>query len=215
MVETPYRGRPIHVDELDVHRGNPMQWHVATRRVVGFAVAYAVVALAAAVFTETLANVPRTWQSPALIFAGLIISLFGLTVLLGIAVSLAVWIWVAVRQTREFGAPAYGHLGFWGAGAFLVLFAAGYVVPGGVYLAAAVRLLGAVLLIAGVLHTRAWLRRRSDPDRPSAADRYSLVTGGDPASPLAAQPTADDWNASLWDPDVLKDIERRRHQRDH
>ena len=189
-----------------------MQWYVATRRVVGFALAYMGVVLAAAVFTDTLANVPRALQAHAVVFAGLIIGLIGLGVVLGIVICVAFWIWAALQQTRNHGAPAYGHLGFWGAGAFGVLFALGYVVPGGVYVAAAVRVLASALLIAGVLHTRAWLRRRSDPDRPYAADRYSLVTGGDPASPLAAQPTAEDWNASQWDPDVLKDIERRRNR---
>jgi hypothetical protein len=189
-----------------------MQWYVATRRVVAFAVAYAVAVVAAAVFTDTLADVPRSLQAHAVVVAALTIGLIGLGAVLGIVISVAFWIWAAIQQTREHGAPAYGHLGFWGAGAFLVLFALAYVVPGGVYVAAAVRVLASALLIAGVLHTRAWLRRRSDPDRPYAADRYSLVTGGDPVAPLAAQPTAEDWDASLWDPDVLKDIERRRHR---
>jgi hypothetical protein len=147
-----------------------MQWHVATRRVVGFAVAYAIVVLVAAVFTDTLANVPRPLQARAVVVAGLIIGLIALAVVLGIVFSVVFWIWAAIQQTREHGAPAYGHLGFWGAGAFVLLFAFGYVVPGGVYVAAAVRVLAAVLLIAGVLQTRAWLRRRSDPERSYAAD---------------------------------------------
>jgi hypothetical protein len=58
-----------------------------------------------------------------------------------------------------------------------------------------------------MLHTRAWFRRRIGPERP-----YDLVTGGAAAAPLAAQPSADDWNASQWDPDVMRDIERRRHR---
>ncbi|MEV8511517.1 hypothetical protein [Dactylosporangium sp. NPDC051484] len=185
---------------------------MATRRVVGFAVAYAVVVLAAAVFTDTLRNRPQTLHATAVTIAGLFIGLIGLATVLGIVITVVYWIWVAIRQTREHGAPAYGHLGFWGVGAFLVLFVLGYVVPAGVYVTAAERVLASALLIAGVLHTRAWLRRRSDPGRPYAADRYSLVTGGDAASPLAAQPTAEDWNASLWDPDVLADIERRRNR---
>jgi hypothetical protein len=192
-----------------------MQWHVATRRVVWFTVAYAILVLAATVFADRLANVPRPMQAHAVAIAGLIIGFIGLGVVLGLMISVAFWIWAAIGQTREHGAPAYGHLGFWGAGAFVVLFALGYVVPGGVYVAGALRVLGSALLIAGVLHTRAWLRQRSgDPDRPYAADRYSLVTGGDPDSPLAAQPTAEDWNASQWDPDVLKEVERRRRNDD-
>jgi hypothetical protein len=131
-----------------------MQWYVATRWLVGFAVAYAVVVLAAAVLTDTLANVPRPLQAHAVVVAGLVIGLIGLGVVLGMMISVAFWIWAAIKQTREHGAPAYGHLGFWGAGAFLVLFAVACVVPGGVYVAAAVRVLASALLIAGVLHTR-------------------------------------------------------------
>jgi hypothetical protein len=126
--------------------------------------------------------------------------------------TVAYWICAAIQQTREHGAPAYGHLGFWAIDAFVVLFPAGYFVPDGVYGVAAERVFASALFIAGVLHTRAWLRRRSDADRPSGADRHSMVIGDEPASPLAAQPTADDWNASLWDPGVLNDIERRRQE---
>jgi hypothetical protein len=47
-----------------------------------------------------------------------------------------------------------------------VLFVLGYVVPGGVYVAVAERVLASALLIVGVLHTRAWLRWRRDPEDP-------------------------------------------------
>jgi hypothetical protein len=39
-------------------------------------------------------------------------------------------------------------------------------VPGGVYVAVAERVLASALLIVAVLHTRAWLRWRSDPEDP-------------------------------------------------
>ena len=79
----------------------------------------------------------------------------------------------------------------------------------------ALRLAGAVLLILGVRHTRAWLRSRADPGgEPYEARLYSLTTGGRPPSPLSPTPSGDDWDASVWDPDVLRDIDRRRRPED-
>jgi hypothetical protein len=189
-----------------------MQWYVATRRVVGFAVAFALAVLGSAVYVDAVdaAFVPR--MVTAMTGVGVGLGLLVLGTLLGLAITVPFWVWQAVRQTREHGSPDYGHLGYWGVGAFLVLFVVGFVVPGGVYAAVAPRVLGSALLVAGVLHTRAWVRGRTAPDRPYAADRYDLVSGGDASSPLAAQPTADDWNAAQWDPDVDRQIERRRHR---
>ncbi|GIJ72254.1 hypothetical protein [Virgisporangium ochraceum] len=189
-----------------------MQWYVATRRVVGFAVAFAVAVLGSAVYVDAVDAAPAPRMVTAMTGVGVGLGLLVLGTLLGLAITVPFWVWQAVRQTREHGSPGHGHLGYWGVGAFLVLFAAGFVVPGGVYAAAAPRVLGSALLVAGVLHTRAWVRGRTAPDRPYAADRYDLVSGGDTSSPLAAQPTADDWNAAQWDPDVDRQIERRRHR---
>ena len=50
-------------------------------------------------------------------------------------------------------------------------------------------------LVAGVLLTRARIRRETG--RPTLAARPALVT-------------ADDWDASSWDPEIHKEIDRRR-----
>ncbi|MEV4387296.1 hypothetical protein AB0J68_16530 [Micromonospora sp. NPDC049580] len=77
---------------------------------------------------------------------------------------------------------------------------------------AALRTLGAAALIGGVLHSRRRvLRLIAHVDRV-VAGHYSAVAGQDPAWPLSPTPTSDDWNASQWDPDVLRDIEARRHR---
>lgn len=191
-----------------------MEFDVATRRVVRFAVAYVVVLLAALAYVLATRARPATLQATGLVILLLILGLAGLAVVLGLLITVSFWLRAAVVQTRKHRGPDFGQPGFWAVGAFYVLFAAGFLVPGGALVAAAVRILAAVVLVAGVRHTAAWLRQRTDPDRPAGADRYDFVTGGDPAAPLAAQPTAEDWNASQWDPDVLKDIERRRYRHD-
>ncbi|WP_426504875.1 hypothetical protein ACPPVO_45460 [Dactylosporangium sp. McL0621] len=188
-----------------------MEFYVATRRVVAFAVAYAVVITVAAAFVYRYANIPRTLQARGIVIFVLVLGLIALGVVLGILITTVFWIYSSVKQSREHGMPPYGHLGYYGIGAFFLLFVLAYGVPG-LWVSAGVRVLACALLIAGVLHTRNWLRARSAPGRPYAADRYSIVTGGDPVAPLAAQPTADDWNASQWDPSVQEEIERRRRR---
>jgi hypothetical protein len=169
-----------------------MQHDVATRRVIGFAVAFAVVELAAAAFVAT--------RSTATLVGIVVFGLIGLAVVVGLLISIVQWVWTTVRETRELGAPPYRHLGIWGVGAFAGLWALGYAAPGGIAVQVAVRLLGLGLLVGGVLHTRAWLDSHADPDRPRRDD----------GSSMSPRPTAGDWDASAWDPEVLSDIERRR-----
>ncbi|MEU7870454.1 hypothetical protein [Dactylosporangium sp. NPDC049140] len=190
-----------------------MEFYVATRRVVAFAIAYAAIVVVDAVFVAGwyAADVPGVLQAHWIVIAVVVLGLVALGVVLGILITTAFWVYSSVKQSREHGAPPYGHLGYYGIGAFFLLFVFAYAVPG-IWGNAAVRLAGCALLIAGVLHTRGWLRARSNPGRPYAADRYSMVTGGDPVGPLAAQPTADDWNAAQWDPSVQEEIERRRRR---
>ncbi|WP_433206286.1 hypothetical protein ACQP00_39280 [Dactylosporangium sp. CS-047395] len=188
-----------------------MEWNAACRRVIAFTVAYAVLIALVTVLVLAYGDLPRELQAKAVWLFMLILGYVALGISVGLLISLAFYIYAAVRQTREHGAPAYGHLGFWGAGAFVALWVAGLVIPS-LLAVSVLRLVGCALLIAGVVHTRAWIRAKVAPGRPYAADRYDLVTGGETSSPIAAQPTADDWNASQWDPDVLKDIERRRYR---
>jgi hypothetical protein len=59
----------------------------------------------------------------------------------------------------------------------------------------ALRVGGILVLIAGVVAARARIGRATG--HPGLAARPQLIT-------------SDDWDASKWDPEVLRDIERRR-----
>jgi hypothetical protein len=170
-------------------------------------VAFAVVSVAAALWVDRLAGRPRTTASAWLVVTGQGIGLTGPGILLGVLITLLYWIVAAVRLSRVHGTPGSGHLGYWAIGLLAAAFVVSHLVPGGLFAGAAVRVAGSAVLVTGVLHTRAWFRRRVAPERP-----YDLVTGGTTAAPLAARPSAEDWNASRWDPEVMRDIERRRHR---
>ncbi|MGK5741332.1 hypothetical protein [Micromonospora sp. URMC 103] len=87
--------------------------------------------------------------------------------------------------------------------------------PAGFHLA---RAAGAILLIIGALITRSRLGRwlanppaaTDDPPRsqPQQLRSRAQIVG----VPLPAEPQPEDWNASLWDPEVQEDIERRRRR---
>ncbi|MGI5239756.1 hypothetical protein [Dactylosporangium sp. CA-139066] len=179
-----------------------MQLSVAARRVVGFAVAYAVVELAVAALLAATGNVPSSLQARAVVVTLLVIGLVGFAVVLGLLISGISWLVAAAREAREQGRPTNRLIGFYVFGAFVLLFVLGFFdLPGGVYAAIAVRMLGVAALIAGVRHSTAVLRQGAGVKRPYSEE-----------PPMVARPTAEDWDASVWDPDVLKDIDRRRHK---
>jgi hypothetical protein len=180
-------------------------WYTACRRVIRFAAAFAVVAVVSAVYIQIVDGRPSSLLAGAMVVFGLAISLIGLGVTLGVIITVAFWGVQAARLAREHGSAAMGPLGYWGAGVFVVLFGVSYLASPWPAVYGVIRVLGAAVLIAAILHDRRWYAARIGAEQP-----YSMVTGGDTASPQAAQPTADDWNASAWDPDVQRDIERRR-----
>ena len=201
----------------------PADWASANNRVVSFAAFFAVASVAAAFLAHSLAGLAAVTADtdPAaqagMALGGMIISLLALGSMLGLLISWLFWWRSAQRLSAAHGAPGHGHLGYWGSGAFAVLLAASYPVPSGfadasagLVVQAGLRVAGAAALVAGVLHTRGWLRDRGPG---TAVATYSLTTGGEPASPVAATPTADDWNAAVWDPAVQEEIERRRRPR--
>ena len=155
---------------------------VATRRVVGSAVVFAV----ALVLTTGLARIGPwvagdvtgvSWLTIAVAVAGLV----ALGAVLALLVSAGVWVVLTWRLSKRHGTPAYGQSGFWGLG----IFAVSVVVPGPL-----VTLGGVVVLAMGLWHTLTAMRRLDGP---------------------VAEPGAvGDWDASVWDPGVLDDIERRR-----
>ncbi|MFI5907526.1 hypothetical protein [Dactylosporangium sp. NPDC051541] len=184
---------------------NNADWYAACRRVIRFTVAYAVIAVVSAVYIQILAGRPTGLLAGWMVVFGLAISLIGLGVTLGVVLTVVFWGVQAAKLANRHGSPALGPLGFWGAGAFVVLFALSYLVAAWPLLYGIVRVMAAVVLIAAIVHDRKWYAGKIGAEQP-----YSMVTGGDARSPLAAQPTADDWNAGLWDPDVQHDIDRRR-----
>ncbi|MFY1693468.1 hypothetical protein [Plantactinospora sp. WMMB782] len=177
---------------------------LASRRVVRFSVVYAVVvatvnALGAAGFATIRGGAA---QPTELNGSALIVAAFGglvaLVCLLGLLISTVVWIVSAHRLT-----PAGpGLAGYGGLVLCLLLVASAFVLPlrmptvgGAVAVDAGLRIGGVLVLVGGVLLARAQIRRRSG--QPTLAGRPALVS-------------TDDWDASKWDPEVLRDIERRR-----
>ncbi|MFI1990285.1 hypothetical protein [Actinoplanes sp. NPDC020271] len=179
-------------------------WELAGKRTIRFAIAYALVAvLVVPSFAWATRNpVGGVTVAAAVVIVGIVLSALLLGALLGLVVCAVVWLVQTARPA--YGSPSAGHLGYWGIGAFVLLFAAAYVRPGGLRLADALllaageRLLGVILLIAGVAHTRRWIRRRSGTDVPVEAQGV-----------MSGQVTAEGWSTG-WDPDVARDIERRR-----
>jgi hypothetical protein len=175
--------------------------YVATRRVVGFAAAYAVVELFAVALVFVYGDLPRSLQARGVVITLLVLGLAGFAVVIGLVISLVSWVVAVVRAGREQGVPAIGLLGPWAIGASVILWGFGlFELPGGTFTAVAIRLLCVAVLIVGVRHTAAWARGRDSTSAPYTA-----------APPMSARPTAQDWDASVWDPDVQRDIERRRH----
>ncbi|MGC4856760.1 hypothetical protein ACLQ24_26170 [Micromonospora sp. DT4] len=200
-------------------------WNVATWFVAGFAILYALAAIAAAVLGSAPSDRARPLPLPpagagtaiGVVLANLIL----LVAIIGLGVSGLIW----GRGTRQI-AEAHGSSGrsysrHWGLRVFsscLVLstamawLATNRTAPAVLFGQAALRALGAAALIGGVLHSRRRvLRLVAQVDRVIAG-HYSPVAGQDPAWPLSPTPTSEDWNASQWDPDVLRDIEARRHR---
>ncbi len=179
-------------------------WELAGRRTVRFAVAYAFAAAAVIpLFSYATRNpIDGVTVQALLVIANIVISALLLGVILGLLVCMVVWLVQTARLA--YGAPSTGHLGYWGIVAFGLLFVAAYLPSPGLspdaalLVSAGERLLGVILLIAGVTHTRRWIGRRAGP-----------VPTGEAQGVMSGQPTSDDWSAA-WDPDVERDIERRR-----
>ncbi|WP_018588724.1 hypothetical protein [Salinispora arenicola] len=198
-------------------------WNVATGFVVGFGILFALAAIAAAVLGSTLNGQARplppsdTGTANGLVLANLIL----LAAIIGLVISGLIW----ARGTRQL-AEAHGSSGrsysrHWGVRVYssclflsvaLAWLATDRTAPAVLFSQAALRTLGAAALVGGVLHSRARILRLIAQANRVDAKHYSPVAGGDPAWLLSPTPTSDDWNASQWDPDVLRDIESRRHR---
>jgi hypothetical protein len=198
-------------------------WNVATGFVIGFGILFALAAIAAAVLGSTLND--QTWPLPpadtgtaiGFVLADLIL----LAAIIGLVISGLIW----ARGTRQL-AEAHGSSGrsysrHWGTRVYsacllfsvtLAWLASDRTTPAVLFGQAALRTLGAAALIGGVLHSRARILRLIAQANQVGAGHYSPIAGQDPAWPLSPTPTSDDWNAGQWDPDVLRDIDARRHK---
>ncbi|MGC4747055.1 hypothetical protein ACLQ28_15560 [Micromonospora sp. DT201] len=208
-------------DEVD-HRDQQAP-AVATWFVIGFAILFALAAIAAAVLGSTQSDRART-LSPSgagTAIGSVLANLILAVAIIGLVVSGLIW----GRGTRQL-AEAHGSSGrscsrHWGTRvfpSFIVLsaaiawLAADRTAPAVLFGQAALRTLGAAALIGGMLHSRARVLRLVAQVHRGGAGNYSPVAGHDPAWPLSPTPTSDDWIAGQWDPDVLRDIEARRHR---
>ena len=179
---------------------------LATRRVVRFAGAYAVVVAVTAVLGLVGYAAVRSSEVDAglrasVLLTGLVAGVVGLACVLGLLICSVVWVVSAHRLT-----PAGpGPVGYGALAVAVLLLALAYVLPasaatvdGAVATEAALRIGGVAVLSAGVLAVRARISRVTGhvvPDGPQ-----SLIT-------------REDWDASAWDPEVLRDIERERRAR--
>lgn len=184
---------------MTAHEGDLETFALATRRAIRFSVAYLLVSLIATVLTMAGVLALRSGATNPLspgtyagfLLGGMAVGLATLICVLGLLVSVVVWIISAHRVTPAGpGAAGYGGL-------FLtvLLMALSYVLdlPAGVVTALQI---GAwIALVTGVFLTRARIRRLTG--RPDLAGRRRPIV------------TSDDWDASKWDPDVVRDIERR------
>ncbi|HET9516465.1 MAG TPA: hypothetical protein VFO77_01935 [Actinoplanes sp.] len=179
---------------------------LASRRVVRFGAVYSVVValagglgLAGYTAVRSGAADPRDLSTQAsFLIVGTIIGLVGLVCVIGLLISTVVWMVSAHRLT----AAGPGLAGYGGVALCFVLIALAYVLPsrmptvsGAVATDMALRIGGVILLIAGVLRVRARVRRETGDT--ALGGRPPLITSGD-------------WDASTWDPEVLRDTDRRR-----
>ncbi|GAA1597451.1 hypothetical protein [Actinoplanes couchii] len=176
------------------HEGALETYAQATRRVIRFSIGYLLAVLLTAGLTLAGAMMLRAGTVDPLspgtragfVLGGMVAGLLVTISVIGLVVSTIVWIISAHRVTPA-GPGAAGYTGLFVAVASAT---AGFVVN-----LAALQLVAWVALIAGVVLTRSRIRRLT-----------GLADLGGRVRPTV---TSDDWDASKWDPDVVKDIERR------
>ncbi|XVV17353.1 hypothetical protein ACQP2X_24140 [Actinoplanes sp. CA-131856] len=176
---------------------------LAGRRVVLFAAVYAalvviVQAVSLTVVTAGATDPTSVATTASVLLVGSLGGLIGVVCVLVLLISVTVWVIAAHRL-----APAGpGPVGYGGLALTLVLIGLALVVPARMPTVMTMAVtetglrLGAVaVLIAAVLSVRARMRRLTGEVTLGA--RQPLVT-------------ADDWDASKWDPTVMREIDRRR-----
>ena len=186
-------------ENLAPDQGNLETFSLATRRVIRFGVVYLVVVTLATALLLTVARRladgavdPTVAGTEAwLTISLLIVNLVLFVCIVGLVVSTIVWI-VSAHRVRPTGPGGAGYAGLFLA---VVLIALPNVLALPAVPEAAMSLAGWGALLAGVLATRAKVRRETG--RPDLGGRPSTIL------------RSDDWDASKWDPEVHRDIERR------
>jgi hypothetical protein len=184
---------------------------VASRRVIRFGAVYALVVIAVAALglagyaaISSGAADPTSVGTQASVLLGTTITvLIGLVCVIGLLVSMIVWI-VSVHRLRPAGP---GIAGYAAMTISLLLVGLAYVIPshvasldGAVVTEAGMRVVAIAALITGVVVVRSQVRRETGLE---IASRHRTM-----------RVSTDDWNASKWDPEVLGEIERRRGTED-
>jgi hypothetical protein len=178
----------------------------AGQRVIRFAVIFAIVVLAmTGLAVAGLTAIRGGAVDPSAVgtqagfaLTTMVLGFIGWIGILGLLVSTIVWI-VSAHRLRPGGPGAIGYGALVG---FAVLIGLSYVLPSRMptlALAGAMELVmrlgGLAVLIGGVVIVRT--RLQASTGRKIPAGRQPIVT-------------SDDWDASQWDPEVLRDIEQRR-----
>ncbi|MEV0901882.1 hypothetical protein [Actinoplanes sp. NPDC049802] len=182
-----------------VDEGQLETFATAGRRVIRFAVIYMVCAVATTVLAVAGAQALVDGATDPdgvgamgfLVILAMIGGFVALVCLIGLVVSTVVWI-ISAHRVTDAGPGVAGYTSLFLA---LLMITLSYVLP--VYVDhgnTGLRFGGLIVLIAGVRLTRGRVRRLLD--MPIPAGRPSLVT-------------SDDWKAEEWDPEVLREIERR------
>jgi hypothetical protein len=180
------------------HEGNLETFGLATRRVIRFSIAFLVVLLLSAglvlggvTAVQNAADPTQVLSSAPLLLTIMILGFVTFVSMIGLLASTIVWI-VSAHKVSAAGPGASGYGGLF---VTLMLISLSYILPLTLLAQAGLRIGAWVALVAGVIATRARIRRETG--RPDL--------GGRPRTILQS----DDWDASKWDPEVHRDIERR------
>ncbi len=194
-----------------------MHWQVALWSVFSLALAFAALsALRAAISADLIA--PPT---------GLPVQALAIVVPLALVVAVMTWANMTKNYVEGYGGMVTVVRNAAMSSGFLILFLS-YLLPIAVSTAIhGARAAGALLMSIGLLVSRMKLRRwitepavpvsapqprlGDEVPRPGQPQRGNGPQLGAPGSPLLSPETQpEDWNASLWDPEIQADIERRR-----
>ena len=181
------------------HEGNLETFALATRRVIRFSVAFLAISVLAALFVlggvtalrRGVADPTSVGTHASMLLATLVLGFATWVCIIGLLISTVVWI-VGAHRVSPAGP---GLAGYGGLFLTLLLISLSYLLPVGDLAGGGLRLAGWVALIAGVVTARARIRRETG--RPDLGGRRRSLL------------TSEDWDASRWDPEVHRDIERR------